>query len=413
MPANTPVRDPALLSDAAEAPPALRVGIVSDYLEEQWPSMDLVGDMLTRFVQQQPASRIAATQLRPAMRRRFSGLPGIGHSRSLRNVDRLVSRLVDYPRWLRKRAAAFDLFHLVDHSYSQLLHVLPQGRAVVTCHDLDTFRCLLEPEREPRSRVFRAMTARILDGFLQAAHVIAVSRSTRDELLRHRLFPAERITVIPNGVHPSCSLVQDQEADAQALGWMPEHDPESGGRLFWLLNVGNLMERKRLDVLLRVFASVHACHPQARLMRVGGFAPAHAELIRKLNIEAAVTSLSFLDRRALSAVYRRSGLLVHTADAEGFGLPLVEAMACGCPVAASDIPVLREVGGEAAAFAPVADIDAWRHAILALIEEQRQQPDAWERRRQRSVAWAARFSWTENARRTAELYRQVFEASNA
>jgi glycosyltransferase involved in cell wall biosynthesis len=358
--------------------------------------------MLTNFLQDQSAAGIVAAQLRPPMRLRLSRIPVFGRRRAASNADRLLNRFVDYPRWLGRRLSSFDLFHLVDHSYSQLLHALPKGRAVVTCHDLDTFRCLLEPERDPRGRSFRAMTRRILDGFLQAAHVIAVSQTTREELLCHRLFPAEAITVVPNGVHPSCSLEPDAGSDAVAAGYMP-------GPGVWLLNVGNTMQRKRLDVLLQVFAAVSREIPEARLLRVGGFTPAQLELIRELNIEGLVSHLPHLDRLTLAAVYRRATLLVHTAEAEGFGLPLVEAMACGCPVAASDIPVLREVGGTVASFSPVADISAWRQTLVQLLQEKRQQPDQWERRRQRSIAWSARYSWAENARQTTGIYRKVME----
>ena len=102
----------------------------------------------------------------------------------------------------------------MDHSYSQLIHDLPAGRTVVTCHDLDTFVCVLEPERQPRPRWFRAMTERILNGFQKAAHVIAESEATRDEILRLGLHPPERVTVISNGVHPSCSPAARPVADA-------------------------------------------------------------------------------------------------------------------------------------------------------------------------------------------------------
>lgn len=383
----------------------MRVAIVSDFLEEQWPSMDLMADMLTHSFEMQPDCGIVATQLRPAMRRRLTrvALPGAGPT--FLNSDRLLNRFVDYPRWLRRTAQPFDLFHLVDHSYSQLIHALPPERTMVTCHDLDTFRCLIEPERDPRPRWFRAMTQRILDGFRRAAHVIAVSQATRDELLRKRLFDPDRISVVPNGVHPSCSPLPDLEGDQMAAALLPEADPET----IWLLNVGSTMPRKRVDVLLRVFAQLHREIPHLRLIRVGGLTPAQADLMRELGIERAVTSPPFLERRVLAAIYRRAALLVHTAEAEGFGLPLIEAMACGCPVVASDLPVLREVGGPAACYCPLADVAAWQHTLSQILQERSREPVAWKRRRELGVEWAAGFSWAENARKTAGIYRKVIE----
>ncbi len=367
--------------------------------------MDLVGDMLTQCFQTQLASDVAATMLRPAMRPRLSRMPFLGRQRTTRNWDRLWNRFVDYPRWLRQNQKDVEVFHLVDHSYAQLIPALPQKRTVVTCHDLDTFRCLLDPERDPRPAWFRSMTRRILVGFRQAGHVIAVSNATRDELLRYALAPPERISVIPNGVHPSCKLSPDPADDAIAATLMPGSD--SGAP--WLLNVGSTAPRKRLDVLLRVFAEIRREIPEARLVRVGGFTEAQMKLIQELNLQDAVVNLPFLERPVLAAAYRRATLLVHTAEAEGFGLPLIEAMACGCPVAASDLPVLREVGGGAASYCPVGQVSAWKRTILELLQERLAHPGAWQLRREEGLAWAARFSWVETARATAQVYRSVLE----
>jgi glycosyltransferase involved in cell wall biosynthesis len=317
----------------------------------------------------------------------------------------LLNRFRDYPSWLRARQSDYDLFHVVDHSYAQLLYALPRQRTVVTCHDLDTFRCLLEPERESRPRWFRAMARRTLDGFRQAAHVIAVSHSTRNEILRHGLVAPERITVIPNGVHPLYSAAPDPVWDAKAAQLMPGSQPETNR----LLSVGSTLPRKRLDILLRLFAAIHRDLPATRLVRVGGFTPAQRQLAADLNIEDAVVELPFLETEMLAAVYRRAALLLHTADAEGFGLPLTEAMACGCPVVVSDIPVLREVGGTPARYCPVGDVESWTATVAGLLTERTHDRAAWELRRQQGPMHAARFSWAENARRTALVYQNVLD----
>ena len=383
----------------------LRVGIVSDFLEEKWPSMDLVSDMLSGCLQSQPDYGILATQLRPSMRRAFSRVPFLAHNGLMWNADRLWNRFVEYSRWLKRHGNDLELFHLVDHSYSQLVPALPAGRSVVTCHDLDTFRCLLEPERAPRSRWFRAMTQRILDGFRQAAHVIAVSSATREELTRFNLIPAERITLIPNGVHPSCSPEPNPQADeaARRLLGFGTHNP-------LLLSVGNTLPRKRLDLLLKIFAEVQREMPAARLVRVGGFTDAHWQLVRELKLEPAVKILPFLERDVLAAIYRRATVLLHTAEKEGFGLPVIEALACGCAAVVSDVPVLREVGGTATSYCGVGDIPAWKNRVLELLEQKLTDPEALDHRREIGLAWARGFSWMENARQTAEVYRKVLSS---
>src|SRR5262249_46767554 len=148
----------------------------------------------------------------------------------------------------KRQRARFDLFHIVDHSYAQLAHELPSHRTVITCHDLDTFRCVLEPDRDPRPLWFRTMTKRILDGLRKAAHVIAVSEATRAELVNCRLIEPERITVVHNGVHPSCSSAPDEGADREAARLLNDK-----ADTIWLLNVGSNRPRKRIDILLRIF----------------------------------------------------------------------------------------------------------------------------------------------------------------
>jgi len=368
--------------------------------------MDLIGEMLAASLGTECGGEIQADLLRPGLRRRFSQLPMVGRSALLGNADRLLNRFSYYPHWLRQRVSNYDVFHLVDHSYSQLVHALPPDRTVVTCHDLDTFRCLLEPEREQRPKWFREMTRRILSGFQSAAHVLAVSSATRDELLHYGLFPPERISVVPNGVHPSCSLQPDRRADCEAGELLRNVQAPC-----LLLSVGSTLARKRVDVLLRVFAAVRQELPGVHLVRVGDLTAQHRELARELGILDAISVFGFLGRETLAAIYRRATLLLHPAVAEGFGLPLIEAMACGCPVLASDIPVLREVGGAAAVYCPAGDIAAWKTAVLTMLAEKSQQPGAWQARRELGVDHAARFSWAENARATRRVYQKIMQQS--
>jgi glycosyltransferase involved in cell wall biosynthesis len=401
--ANSPRPSPRSGLDAERA---VSVAVICDYLEEQWPSMDLNGDLLSQFLVQQRATDLNPIQVRPDFHQRMMRLPFLPAQLTW-NVDRVLNRFVDYPRWLRRRIRNFGLFHVVDHSYSQLIHSLPAKRTVVTCHDLDTFRSLLEPGQGRRSLWFQAMTRRILHGFLQAAHVICNSRATRSQLLHYRLFPEERITVIHSAVHPDFTSSPDAASDAEARRLL---GPAWSGEIR-LLSVASTIPRKRMDVLLRIFAAVRNEFPAARLLRVGGpFTEAQRQLARQLGVEPYVAELPFLTREVLAAVYRQATLLLQPSESEGFGLPIAEALACGCPVIASDLEALREVGGSVCEYCPVGDVDAWKHAVA---QELRQvsQPDGGyaPSRRQRAVLHASQYSGTENARQTIEVYRRVLE----
>ncbi|HEX6463450.1 MAG TPA: glycosyltransferase, partial [Vicinamibacterales bacterium] len=327
----------------------LRVAIVADYAEEGWPSMDLVADMLLDHLCREHASAVDAVLVRPKMLRRLTHLPLA--SGKLAVLDRAIARQWDYPKRLRGLDRPFDVYHVVDHTYAHLSHQLPAGKTIVTCHDLDAFRSILQPEEERRSWPFRWMTNRILDGLRKAAHVPCDSEATRDALIELAGFPADRLSVIPNGANAGGSPAADPATDFEAgriLG------PRQGVEL---LHVGSTIARKRIDVLLDVFAAVRAVRRDARLIRIGGpFTGVQRAQARDLGIAEAIAEVPFVDRGTLCAMYRRAAVTLLPSEREGFGLPLVESLACGTPLVASDIPVLREIGGDAVVYCPLGSV---------------------------------------------------------
>lgn len=379
-----------------------RVAVVCDPLEENWPSMDLVAEMLLRHLGD-PASGVEAVRVRPPMVRRFGRLRPAGMARAGHNVDRVINRFWHYPRLLRG-AGDFDLFHVIDHSYAQLVHGLPAERTVVTCHDLDAFRCLIGSPVEPRSRPFRMMMGRVLEGLRKAARVTCDSEHTRAELLTSGLVPPERTVVVRNGVSPAYTILPDPAADAEAGRLLTALPPGAS----YVLHVGSAIPRKRLDVLLRVYAAVREQLPQVRLVRVGGtFTDSQLKLVRELGLQDSIVMLPFIEERVLAAVYRGAALLLQPSEREGFGLPVVEALACGTTVLASDLAVLHEVGGAAASYCPVGDVPAWAASAVSLLTEQSSEPGHWPGRREANVAQAAKFSWAEYARQMVSIYEEL------
>jgi glycosyltransferase involved in cell wall biosynthesis len=373
-----------------------RLALLRDYREEGWPSMDLCADMLAAQLPAAGAGWLAVTQVCPPFRRRAQRLPWLGRRGVAHNADRLLNRFWDYPRHLRRLAGAFDLFHLCDHSYGQLLHVLPPGRVGVFCHDLDTFRCLLEPDRERRPRWFRALSRRVLAGMQRAAVVFHTTADVSRQILRHGLFDPARLIQAPLGTAPEFTPepVADGPADAllAALRGAP-----------FLLHVGNGIPRKRVDVLLRVFAAARARHPRLHLVQVGGpWTPEQRALVDELRIGGAVTQARGLARRTLAALYQRAALVLVPSEAEGFGLPVLEALACGQVVVASDLPVFREVAGDALVYCPVADVPAWADAVGRLLADPGQVPPLGVR-----LARARRYSWAAHAGVIAAAYRRL------
>jgi glycosyltransferase involved in cell wall biosynthesis len=392
----------------------IRVAIVADYPEEGWPSMDLAAEMVLMHLRSGHVGEVEAVRVCPPYSHRFGRLPLGRFAGAGRNADRMLNRYLDYPRYLKAltKHDPFDVYHVIDHSYAQVVPALPSGRTVVTCHDLDAFRCLLRPDLEPRPAWFRAMARRTLDGLRAASAVACVSRATFDAVREHDLIPEERLHVIPNGIHPEFLEAPDPAAEAEVDRLLGPADP-SGPPI--LLHVGSTIPRKRIDVLLDVFAGIHRAIPGATLVKAGGaFNPAQAAQARALGIDDAIRIMPFFDdRRVLAALYRRASLVLQPSAAEGFGLPLAEALATGAPLLVSDLPVFREVAGEAAVYRPVGEIPAWIEAALALLNDRLQGSDAHRARRDAGLARSARYRWDAHADGLAGLYRDLVRPSES
>jgi glycosyltransferase involved in cell wall biosynthesis len=351
--------------------------------------------LYTHLVTEHPEAA-TPTLVRPPLRRRFSRLHWLGR-RGMR-LDLAFNCFVDYPTGLRPWRK-FDVFHICDHSYSQLVHHLPAARTGVFCHDLEAFAPLLWPERyrfRPSALTDR-LQRRVLTGMQQAAVVFYTTDAIRAQIQHYGLVNPAHLVQAPLGAAPEFTPVGEPpgEADRQLLA--------SVGDWPFLLNVSSNKLRKRLDVLLAVFAAAVRHHPDLRLVRVGP--PWEAERraqIDRLGIGGAIVNLSNISRPLLAELYRRATLVLVTSDFEGFGLPVLEAIACGAATVASDLPALREVGGEAVVFCPPGDIEHWQQMVLHVLADPAALPD-----RQTRLEQASRFSWSAHTRTVFDAYTRL------
>src|SRR5215469_9934611 len=381
----------------------LKVAVVADYAEEGWASMDLVAEMLASRLVSMHRDAIDARLIRPRFVRPFTRFGSLRRSKSFFNAERAFNRYLLYPLWLRQQRGKFTLFHIVDHSYSHLANHLPPDRTIITCHDIDAFRAVLAPSRGPRAAVPRVVAGRILKGFRRAAIVTCVSRATRAAIVEQGLRSLLTTVVIANGVDSVMSPEPDLAADREAENVLGPHDANAPE----IVHVGSTEPRKRIETLLQIFAGVGRRFPSARLIRIGGgLLPEHWRAADALGIKDRIVIVPFLDRKVLATVYRRAAVVLMPSEAEGFALPVAEAMACGRPVVASDLPVLRETGGDAASYCAVDDVTSWIQTVCAFLAG----PDDCNQVRART-AWAARFSWNTYCARTVEIYRAVADVA--
>ena len=118
-----------------------------------------------------------------------------------------------------------------------------------------------------------------------------------------------------------------------------------------------------------------------------------------------------MSKEQLAVAYQNAALLLQPSATEGFGLPVIEAMARGCVVVASDIAPLREAGGSSAEYCATADIPTWSATVTRLLHERETSPDQWDARKRDARRHASAYTWPENANRTVTLYRSVLNAA--
>jgi glycosyltransferase involved in cell wall biosynthesis len=281
-------------------------------------------------------------------------------------------RAIALPTRVQELRMAFALPRLLRRLRPALAHfqyAIPPAcpcPAVVTVHDLSFERDPTLMERKDRI-VFRTVVPR---SARRAARVFAVSRRTRDDLIELYGIPEERIVVTPNGVDP-------------VFG------PDGAGGSSYLLFVGAIQERKN-----PLAAAAAAAEVGLPLVVAGP--EKEPALARELERRGA-NLRGYVDKPQLAELYRGAACLVVPSRYEGFGLPMLEAMASGTPVVATPEPALREVAGDAALFAEPHELaETIRRALR---ERARLRAAGLERARD--------FSWAETARLTVAAYREV------
>ena len=270
---------------------------------------------------------------------------------------------------------------------------------VITVHDLSFLRfpgAFRLPNRLYLSLFTRISTHR-------AARVIAVSESTRRDVIGLCGVPGERVTAIPNGVTEAFSPADPAAvAEFRARRGLPER---------FILFLGTLEPRKNLVRLLDAYAAWRrASREPVSLVLAGGkgwFYETIFARVTELGIEDSVIFPGFVPGDELPWWYRAAECFVYPSLFEGFGLPVLEAMACGTPTITSRASSLPEVAGDAALMVDPENADELTEALARVLSE----PGLASELRAAGPRQAARFSWMRTATETAAVYRDVLKLS--
>jgi glycosyltransferase involved in cell wall biosynthesis len=280
-----------------------------------------------------------------------------------------------------------ELYHATEHLLMPLRHV----PSVLTVHDL-IFR--LFPQHHKRLNYWYLNAAMPLY-CRRASAIIAVSQATKRDLVRlYRLDPA-KITVIHEAAAPHFTPASPARvAEVRARYRLP--DP-------YLLHVGTIEPRKNLKRLLEAVHRLREAEDDVRLVVVGSkgwLYQGFFQQLEELGLKDAVALPGYVPDADLPALYSGARLVVVPSLYEGFGLPVLEGMACGAPVVCSNASSLPEVGGDAARYFDPTDVAAMEDAILTVWRDEAQR----EAMRQDGLARAAQFSWERAADETMALY---------
>ncbi|MFN8489116.1 MAG: glycosyltransferase family 1 protein [Caldilineaceae bacterium] len=302
-----------------------------------------------------------------------------------------------YERFLALRpapCAPCPLYHAAEH-------LLPYLRrpTVLTVHDLIFER--YPAHHTLRNRLFLKVAMPLF--VTRADTIIAVSEQTKRDLIEFYRTPASKIQVVYEGIDSHFRPVAPAELERVRRQYSPGH---ADAPRPYLLMVGTLEPRKNHITAMRALARLKALGFRQRLLIVGGqgwlFEPVQKQ-VEALGLTDDVTFAGYVPAADLPALYAGADCVLLPSLYEGFGFPVLEAMACGAPVVCSNISSLPEVAGDAALLVAPTDDEALAAAIQRVFTE----PGLARVMQTKGFAQAARFRWVQCAQETVTIYQET------
>jgi glycosyltransferase involved in cell wall biosynthesis len=302
---------------------------------------------------------------------------------------RLMWEQISFPSVAKNHR--LDLLHCLHYT----MPIAYPGKKVVTFHDM-TFFLFPHHHTVPKRYFFRYF---IRTSSRRAVAIITDSESTRQDAIRLVGVSPEKITTVRLGVTQEFRPIHDVTIleHARQKYRLPGH---------FLLYVGMIEPRKNLPMLLQSYASVSDQMPEHRLVVVGpkGWMVENIlQQTRRLNISDKIHYTGYVEQDDLPFIYNLADVFIYPSIYEGFGLPVLESMACGTPVITSNISSMPEIIGDAGVLIAPDDPQALARSLLDLIHE----PMERQRLSKKGLERAATFTWDRTAEKTIAVYRHV------
>ena len=373
----------------------MKVLLIGNYAPDDQKSMAAFSAMLEREL---PRLGCEVRVRSPKARATLLPMP-----RALRKWAGYVDKFLFFPPTLARDARWADVVHVCDHSNAMYLPRLTRHATVLTCHDVIAIQAargiVTDWQVGFTGRIFQKLIA---DGFRLADRVICISDATRRALLALGLAEPARVETVPIGLNNDFGPLSTEELRQRLAGLGLALDDD------YLLHVGHEHPRKNRMAVLRAFVELQqqgTTSPVRSLVFVGSaltqemiaLVADHPELARRVRV------LRDVSHENLRALYCGATALLFPSLQEGFGWPIIEAQACGCPVLTSNLAPMNEIGSEAAVYVDPQDPAAIAQAI-------RDAAPRFAAMREGGITNAAHYSAARMAARYVERYRQLIAA---
>ena len=366
--------------------------LIGNYPADQQQSMQRFGKMMLQGL---TAAGVEAELIQPEP---FFGrikLVGAFVSKWLAYIDKFLL----FPRNLRRKlSTTVEIVHICDHSNAVYTKRFGETPVLITCHDLLAVRGALGEETDcPATFTGKFFQRWILDGLKKATAIACVSRATlRDAerlVVRNHVHP--QLHVVPNGLNYPYQKQPPETVRERLSGILNLERP-------FVLHVGSNLRRKNRAGLLRSFGLTKNDWNGQLVLAGDPLSDELRSLGEDLGILDRIVEITNPDSMLLEALYSSAVALVYPSRFEGFGWPIIEAQACGCPVICSNREPLPEVAGDAALFRDIEDEAGFASDILRLLDSAEHQ--RWG---EKSLRNAEKFSAEKMIARYIDLYREI------
>lgn len=328
---------------------------------------------------------------------RERGIERINVDASTECINSLTKIPIDYKYLFyyrsQKRIPKYDLYHITNQNLS-FLNLKPK---IITC--LDIIHHVY-----PQNKIYFLFSRFLYSGLKNAEFIISISKSTKKDLMEFYSIPEEKIKVIYLGInHNKFNTKKDLQDTYKKYSLSPKYR--------YIFHISSETPRKNVDILIKAFYRLRKNYglSKIKLLKAGNLQYQRdrrrtLNLVERLNLQKEIIFLDNVQEEYLANLYNIADLFVFPSIYEGFGLPPLEAMACGTPVITSNTSSLPEVVGDAGIMVNPYEIDGLAKAMYEVLTNNGLREDMIKKGLRR----AKMFSWERTAKETLEVYQEVY-----